>query len=166
MKKIILSLLVVSTLIGSIIKATDDAPASGARTGAGGAVGGEEFDAAETAKLIAAVQAGNLVAVKAALDHGADPNAKDNLDCTPLHNAAQLGHLDVVQALLAAGAEVNAKDNVDRTPLHNAARRGHLKAVRFLLAAGAEVDAKSYSGYTPLYWAAAEGHLKNCKTLT
>jgi hypothetical protein len=73
MKKMILSLLVVSALAGSIIKATEEP--TGAATGI---VGSKKFDDKATKDLFAAVKAGNLVAVKAALDHGAEVNGKSD----------------------------------------------------------------------------------------
>ena len=83
--------------------------------------------------------------VQVLLNAGADVNARDGADQTPLHNAA---NSSIVQVLLAAGADVNARDGNDRTPLHNAA---NLTIIQALLAAGADVNARDTSGNTPLY---------------
>jgi len=41
---------------------------------------------------------------------GADLNAKDDYDYTPLHWAAFKGRVEVAQVLVAAGADLNARD--------------------------------------------------------
>lgn len=55
--------------------------------------------------------------VKAMLEHGADPNARDSAGHTPLHWAVQSAAAETVRLLVAAGADVNAKDNDGETPL-------------------------------------------------
>ena len=54
---------------------------------------------------------------------GADVNAKDKYDMTPLHPAAGRGHKEVVELLIAGGADVNARDEDGDTPLDWADRR-------------------------------------------
>jgi len=57
---------------------------------------------------------------------GADVNAKNNRDITPLHNAATFGRKEVVELLIAAGAEdVNAKTKGGLTSLDFAIQRKH-----------------------------------------
>ena len=51
------------------------------------------------------------------ITNGADVNAKDVGDGTPLHQAAARGHKELAELLIAKGADVNAKDNQGRTPL-------------------------------------------------
>lgn len=43
--------------------------------------------------------------VECFIDHGADPNTRDEDGCTPLHIAAVRGNLPVVKALLGCGAD-------------------------------------------------------------
>jgi len=58
--------------------------------------------------LHAAAQAGHVDTVLVLLDHGADPNAREEGDNTyPLHWAAAQGHLEAVRALLDAGGDVH-----------------------------------------------------------
>lgn len=61
----------------------------------------------------------------AALDGGADVNARDDQGATPLHFAADRGHADIAGVLIAAGADVNAADEDGATPLHYAALCGN-----------------------------------------
>ena len=57
-----------------------------------------------------AVRKGDLAAVTALLDKGADVNAKFRYGSTALFKAAERGHTDVVKLLLARGADVTVKD--------------------------------------------------------
>ena len=61
-----------------------------------------------------------VATVQALASAGADPNIKDNIGDTPLHDAVILFGRPVayINALLAAGAEPNARDSRGRTPLH------------------------------------------------
>ena len=70
------------------------------------------------------------------LDHGADPNVRQNLDFTPLHEAAFLGRIDLIQLLLDHGAEINARSTKGETPLGSALRRSKSEAVTYLRARG------------------------------
>lgn len=45
-------------------------------------------------------------------------NARDENDCTPLHEAAARGYLEIVALLLEKKANPNAKNNAGDTPLH------------------------------------------------
>ena len=47
---------------------------------------------------------------------GADPNARDYRDRTPLHSVVKEDNVEVVRALLAAGADVNAKESDGSNP--------------------------------------------------
>ncbi len=87
------------------------------------------------------------------LANGADVNARDEGDGTPLHLA---WHEDVAELLLAAGADVNAKAKNGWTPLHVAWRKN---VAELLIAKGADVNAKAEDGRTPLHGAAGEGNM-------
>ena len=55
------------------------------------------------------------------LDHGADPNARNWDDVTPLHQAVRARNIAVVELLLARGADPNARDKGrGSTPLRRA----------------------------------------------
>ena len=59
--------------------------------------------------LAKAASRGNIEAAKQAIADGADVNAKDDRDATPLHGAAFFGEKEIVELLVAKGADVNAK---------------------------------------------------------
>jgi len=90
---------------------------------------------------------------KVLLEHGADPNAKDEWGVTPLHLAAYDGYRDLVKLLLDHGADPNAVDNFGSTPLHAALERGrHADAdiVKLLLERGADPTIPDRYGRTPI----------------
>ncbi|HVX01418.1 MAG TPA: ankyrin repeat domain-containing protein, partial [Candidatus Babeliaceae bacterium] len=116
--------------------------------------------------LFNASEQGDLKALKSALDAGADVNAKNNINTTPLLLAALNGKLEVVKELIEHGANVNAKDSDNRTPLHWVAQPGKLDIVKELLEHGADVNAKDSFERTPLHTAAKYRHLEVVKELT
>ena len=68
--------------------------------------------------LWAAVRNGDVNAVQAALESGADVNAKNEIGITALWIAASKGKLEVVERLLERGADVGARDGIwYQTPL-------------------------------------------------
>ena len=107
-------------------------------------------DAAVDAQLFAAVAAGNVEGIEAALLAGASVHAQQGeLGVTPLHNAPSVA---VAEALLDVGASVYARNTYDMTPLHNQVIRGRIDIARLLLDAGALASARDYRGWTALDW--------------
>jgi ankyrin repeat protein len=94
------------------------------------------------------------------LDHGADPNARNWDQVTPLHQAVRARNLAVTKVLLERGADPNAKDkNRGSTPLRRAvsgtgagktAGTSDLMAplTQLLLDYGADPDARDKRGVT------------------
>jgi cytohesin len=87
--------------------------------------------------------------VKVLVANGADINAKDERDETPIHLAATEGDKQVVDLLLAAGADID---------LHLTADTGYVEKVKQLIAAGADVNARDNDARTALYLAVLRGH--------
>ena len=63
---------------------------------------------------------------------GADVNAKDSFDMTPLHSAAHAGWIEMVELLIAKGADINATSNIGQTPLALAKAKGHTEIYELL----------------------------------
>lgn len=82
-----------------------------------------------------AARKGDAVAVTAALDKGADVNAKFRYGTTALFKASERGHTEVVKVLLARGADVTVKDTFyGATAMTWALNNGHIEVVKVLLA--------------------------------
>ena len=90
-------------------------------------------------ELWAATRAGDVARVTAALDKGADVNAKTRYGATALSFAADRGNLELVRLLLARGANVNAQDTfyqmraIDMAMINN-----HAAVVTLLLERGSQ----------------------------
>lgn len=111
-------------------------------------------------ELWAAVRAGDLKAMREAIDKGADVNAKNEYGVAALWIAVSKGKLEPIELLVKKGADVNARDDIwYMTPLTSAAGSLQLKAVELLLKAGAkDVDAA-------LLTAAGQGNAKMMETI-
>ena len=102
-----------------------------------------------------AAQKGDLEAVRALLQQGADPNAAQPDGLTGLHWAALNDELGIAEILLYAGATVSPVTRVGGyTPLHLASQSGHGVVARTLLAAGADANAYTTTGVSSLHFAA------------
>ena len=87
-------------------------------------------------KLIEAAGSGDFVLAGQLIDEGANVDAVELDDWTPLTRAATEGHLEVIRLLLAKGANIN-KPVGYISPLFFAANHGHTQAVKILLEHGA-----------------------------
>ena len=100
--------------------------------------------------------------VKSLIAMGADVNAHDPMDATPLSYAVRSGsrkrgHVPVIQLLLQHGANPNVSVSCRLTPLMYAVQRGDVKAVELLLAHKADVNATTQEGHTALMGASILG---------
>ena len=102
-----------------------------------------------------AAQEGDLEAVRALLQQGADPNAAQPDGLTGLHWAALNDEFGIAEILLYAGATVSPVTRVGGyTPLHLASQSGHGVVARVLLEAGADANAYTTTGVSSLHFAA------------
>ncbi|KAF0909935.1 hypothetical protein E2562_001192 [Oryza meyeriana var. granulata] len=92
---------------------------------------------------------GRLAAARYLLDHGADPNKKDNAGSVPLHCAAKNGHDEVARLLLSRGASIDIA-YIRGTPLHIAAAYGKARVMKVLLEHHADPNKASEVLGTPL----------------
>lgn len=108
--------------------------------------------------------------VKLFISKGANVNAKDRFDVTPLHTAAELGHEECLAQLLDGGADCNISTKYSKhgsytavphpggtTPLHLAAAHNHVNCVKLLIWNGADYNAVDEKCRTSLYLAAQNG---------
>jgi ankyrin repeat protein/globin len=98
----------------------------------------------------------NLPLVELLLHLGADPNARDQWEHTPLYFVGNASHgaygAAVVRILIQNGANVNAQERLKHcTALHMAARRGNVPVAEALLDCGADAEARDKLGDTPLH---------------
>lgn len=84
--------------------------------------------------------------------HGADVNAKDANESTPIFWALGGGptsNLEMLAFLVKKGADVNSADVRLNTPLHRASNNENPKAIRFLLEHGAKANYENLNGKKP-----------------
>ena len=111
--------------------------------------------------LIAACDGGDIDAVTAALDAGANPNAMNtwsnlaHMQGTALKRASKHGHVEIARVLCHRGADVNAGDTFNETALHAAAFHGQVDVVQLLVEQHARLDAPNNFGRTALHFAAS-----------
>ena len=86
---------------------------------------------------------------------GANIEARDDGQKTPLIIAARSGKDKCVSFLLKSGANIEAMDKFGMTPLHNAADCGHASTTTLLIEHGANKEAQSMNEYTALHCASS-----------
>lgn len=113
-------------------------------------------------QIIRAAALDQVEDVRSLIAMGADVNAHDPMDATPLSYAVRSGsrkrgHVPVLQLLLQHGANPNVSVSCRLTPLMYAVERGDVKAVELLLAHKANVNATTHEGHTALMGASILG---------
>uniref|UniRef100_A0A8B9EMP1 Proteasome 26S subunit, non-ATPase 10 n=1 Tax=Anser cygnoides TaxID=8845 RepID=A0A8B9EMP1_ANSCY len=84
------------------------------------------------------------------LENGADPDATDHFESTPLHRAAAKGNLKMIQILLRHKASVNIQDSEGNTPLHLACDEERVDEAKLLVSHGASIHIENKEELTPL----------------
>ncbi len=118
---------------------------------------------------------GDVGIARMLLQHGARPDAPDDLGISPLYLACESGHLDMVRLLVSKGADIHRKANIymnnsrtlfrGRTMLHAAALNDNANLMRYLLSLGLPPDEKDSYGITPLFIASEQGHINTMRVL-
>lgn len=123
-----------------------------------------EMDSTNDA-ICRAAENGDLDGVRSAIDAGAEIDAKDPINRTPLFLAAWNCHTQIIRELLEAKANVNSTDSERWCPLYAAAFRRKSESLRILIKEGnAEVDLRDRD-WTSLHCAAFYGHFNCVKVL-
>ncbi len=118
---------------------------------------------AAAAPIHDAAKQGDVPAITAELEAGADVNESDDW-ATPLWYAARRGHEDAAKLLIARGADVNLTTKYSGPPLLGAIERKSGILVKLLLASGANSNA-ALETKSALYLAAKSGCLECVEAL-
>jgi ankyrin repeat protein len=107
--------------------------------------------------LLDAAKNGNIDALRALVQKGADVNAAAADGTTALHWASYRDDVASADLLIRAGAAVDAANDLGATPLWTASLNSSETMVRRLLSASANPNAALLSGETPLMVASRSG---------
>lgn len=155
-------------LAGSLAVATASAWSSAAKPASSHGSSGQEKSARKTTDppvaargklgqdLFLAIDHRDLAGVQSLLKQGADPNARNGLEFTPLYIAAASHQKDVMEALLRAGAKPDATSPYG-TALTFAALGGNIEGANLLLSRGVNVNPWRADGITVLMLASRAG---------
>jgi ankyrin repeat protein len=105
--------------------------------------------------LHVAARRGHVEIARVLLRHGANTEARDNDNFSPLDLVVEEGHVELAQVLLEYGADANPQDNPRYTPLYLVSLAGQPAAAQVLLSHGADVTAQCDT-QTPLHRAEEE----------
>jgi cytochrome c len=112
----------------------------------------------QAAAIHDAAKTGDVGAITAALDAGADVNELDAF-ATPLYHAVNRQHLDAAKLLIERGADVNAATKTGGTSLSAAVAKNSPEFIKLLLAHGANPNTAA-GKQAPLHVAAKNGCLE------
>ena len=112
---------------------------------------------------------GDLASIQQELAKGADVNAKDAAEQTPLMYASESGRLDIVKYLVENGADVNAKSFNKRargTALIYASSNNRVDVMNYLLDHGANInETTDPMEESSLFWTVAKGYVEGTELL-
>jgi ankyrin repeat protein len=99
---------------------------------AGAGINSRSINRLKAAPIQSATARGHRRIVKLLLEHGAEPNIREQGGFTPLHAAAQNGDEELIRVLLYGGADLTIAGNNGKTALDLALEGGHEKATLLL----------------------------------
>ena len=102
---------------------------------------------------------GNMPLLEFLIEHGANKEAVNEYQQTPLFVACDEGHLSIVQYLISKGANVKTVNKYQQTPLHIACEKGHFQIVQYLVEHSANIEALNKYQQTPLHVACQFNYL-------
>jgi len=115
---------------------------------------------------IEAIHSGDITRLRAAIDAGADLEARDGQGRTALLLAVHADAVEAAKLLIQAGADVNAKDAIKDTPFLYAGAEGRNEILKAILASGrADLKDTNRYGGTALIPAAHHGHPETVRIL-
>ncbi len=115
--------------------------------------------------LDSAAKEGHLEMVKFLIAKGADVNAEDNSNGTPVRWAACNGSIEIVKELIKAGADLDPSPGKVESPLQCAAGAGHKDVVELLLKHGADINGVDKQGRTGLMDAVSRDRMNVARLL-
>ena len=107
------------------------------------------------AALFSSIVSNDPEGMAAALEAGADPNARQGYNHTALSRAVANDSEQAVEVLLNRGADPNARSENGETPLHHS-HQSSRAVFSQLIQAGADPNARDLRGITPLHRAVAD----------
>lgn len=118
-------------------------------------------------------EGGNTKMVEKLLGYGVDPNIRNKLGQTALHQAIESKMMDMALEVIERGTDKTSphplkpdtSDEQGYTPLICAAKHGMVNVVRSLARTGANVNAKNKDGWSAVRWAAKNSHLQVIEVL-
>ena len=99
------------------------------------------------------------------MDKGADVDARDQDNETPLIHAAYSGYTEIVKLLLDKGANTEARDRFGDRSINIATLNGKTEVVKALLEKGANIEARDQFGRTALLLACGMGRKEDPELL-
>lgn len=123
---------------------------------------GARDDGQREERLLQAMRAQDIDALRSALEAGADANTNDSTGNPLICVAAERGHTEIVRLLLDHKANIAARNSYKATPLYLAISFRHPDTAAFLIEAGAPIEDDKYN---PLHIAVHSRDLETARLL-